>query len=299
MRTAPKTSTLLRKFLALVFATATALSVQAESPGETETEPESEPTETERTLPFFREWFEDKGVDLPLPFGVGMMGIFMERDIEVTDVTVQFLGRPPQSISDRAEFAVSNTTLFGAARFDAWILPFVNVYAMVGKAQTDSSLRTIINIKPPIGAPIEVEVEENSKVDGPMYGVGATAVVGGDAWFAMLDANYTIADLDLFDEEIRAWLYSGRIGWHGYSKHGQVRVWGGMIYMDSERTLTITEELPVVGVTEIAVSQRPVDPLTYQIGASLTLNERWDLMAEVGSNFDDALIGVFSATWRF
>jgi hypothetical protein len=42
-----------------------------------------------------------------------------------------------------------------------------------------------------------------------------------------------------------------------------------------------------------------VDPVTYQFGGRLSLNRRWDLMAEVGSNFDDASMLVLSATVRF
>lgn len=81
--------------------------------------PASAGEERERALPLFRDWFEQQGIDLPLPLGAGVMSIFMERDIEVTDVTVQFLDRPPESISDRGDFEVGNRTRSTAARFDA------------------------------------------------------------------------------------------------------------------------------------------------------------------------------------
>jgi hypothetical protein len=261
--------------------------------------PEAAEDERERTLPLYRDWFEQQGIELPLPFGAGLMAIFMERDIEVTDVTVQFLDRPPESISDRADFEVSNRTRSAAARLDAWVLPFLNVYALAGQAYTDTSLRTNLVIDRPIGPPIEVEIVEDTAVDGPMVGLGFTAVVGGDAWFAMADANYTIAEMDLFDEEIRAWLYSGRLGWHGSTRWGLARAWGGVFYMDSERTLTITEQLPVIGPTEVRVTQRPVDPLTYQLGASVTIDRHWDLLIEAGTNFDDANMLVLSGSYRF
>ncbi len=255
--------------------------------------------EKERMLPFFSEWFEEQDIPLPLPLGAGLMAIFVERDIEVTDVTVQFLDRPPESISDRADFEISNRTRSLAARFDAWVLPFINVYALAGQATTETSLRSRIVIERPIAPPLEVEISDDSTVDGPMLGFGMTAVIGGDAWFAMADVNYTLAELDLFDEEIRAWLYSGRLGWHGPTRWGPARAWGGFFYMDSERTLTITEDLPLIGPTEVRVSQRPVDPLTYQLGASLTIDRHWDLLFEAGTNFDDATIFVLSASYRF
>ena len=255
--------------------------------------------ESDRLLPLFREWFEEQGVPLPLPLGAGVMMIFMERDIEVREVTVQFLGRPPESISDRVDFEVGNRTRSTAARFDAWVLPFVNVYALAGRAYTDTSLRTRFAIDRPNGEPIEVEIGEDTSVDGPMLGLGLTAVVGGDAWFAMADANYTRAEMDLFDEEIRAWMYSGRLGWHGPTRWGPARAWGGFFYMDSERTLTITESFPIIGPTQVRITQRPVDPLTWQLGASLTIARHWDLLVEAGTNFDDANLLVLSASYRF
>jgi len=47
------------------------------------------------------------------------------------------------------------------------------------------------------------------------------------------------------------------------------------------------------------VDQRPVNPLTLQAGGSVTISKRWELKLEVGSNFDDAFVGVFSAAFRF
>lgn len=185
--------------------------------------------------------------------GAGLMAIFMERDIEVTDVSVQFLNQPPESISDRADFEVSNRTRSLATRFDAWVLPFLNVYALAGQATTDTSLRSRIVINRPIAPPIEVEISDDSSVDGPMLGLGLTAVIGGAAWFAM----------------------------------------------DSERTLTITEDLPLIGPTEVLVTQRPVDPVTYQLGFSLTVDRHWDVLVEAGTNFDDANMLVLSASYRF
>ena len=44
-----------------------------------------------------RGWYEDRGIDLPLPFGIALNFISMERDIEVTDVTVTVGSRPPES----------------------------------------------------------------------------------------------------------------------------------------------------------------------------------------------------------
>ena len=246
-----------------------------------------------------REWYAERGVELPRPFGVGVNAIFMERDITVTDVSVTVGNLPSQSISDRFDFAVSNRTMLSMVRLDAWVLPFLDVYAMFGKTRTDTSLSTTLNLRPPNGDPIPVTVETDQQVDGPLYGGGATLVFGGNKWFAMADANYSRSDLDTFDGTIDAWFLSSRIGWHRTIKRNQVRLWGGVAYIDAKRTLTIKTDLPVFGSTTVEVEQEPADPVTYQIGGSLSLNRRWDLLGDAGTNFDDARQLVLSASIRF
>jgi hypothetical protein len=136
---------------------------------------ESEP---KAASPWQRGWYEARGIELPRRFGIAVNFISMERDIEVTDVTVKVGSRPPESISDRANFDVANRTTLTMVRFDAWVLPFLDLYAMAGETRTDTSMVASFEIAPPVGDPIPVIVEQNSRVDGPLYGGGATLVVG-------------------------------------------------------------------------------------------------------------------------
>ena len=124
-----------------------------------------------RFSPWQRGWYEDRGIELPLPFGIGVNLIFMERDIEVTDVVVTAGNRPPESIADRAGFDVANRTTLSMVRFDAWVLPFLDLYVMAGETRTDTSLLASFEIAPPTGNPIPVVVEQNSRVNGPLYGL--------------------------------------------------------------------------------------------------------------------------------
>lgn len=246
-----------------------------------------------------RGWYTDQGVELPRPFGIGVNAIFMERDITVTDVSLKIGNLPPKSISDRFDFEVSNRTILSMMRLDAWVLPFLDVYAMFGETRTDTSLSTTFELSPSLGSPVPVTIETDQKVDGPLYGGGATAVLGGDIWFAMADANYSRSDLDTFEGTLDAWFLSSRLGWHRTINRCQVQLWGGIGYIDAKRTLTIKTDLPIFGPTTVEVEQEPTDPLTYQLGCRLSLNRRFDVMVEVGSNFDDARMLVLSGNVRF
>lgn len=249
--------------------------------------------------PLQRRWYEERGIELPRPFGVGVSVIGMERDIAVTDVTVTTAGLPPTSVSDRVSFDVENRTRLSMVRFDHWVLPPLNVYVLGGRTQTETSLSTRFELDPPMGPPIPVEVTTDSDVDGPLYGAGATLVGGVGDWFAMADANYSRSDLDLFDGVIDAWFLSARVGRQFPCRRTQARLWGGLAYLASRRTLTIQTDLPLLGPTTVEVEQEPVDPVTFQVGGSLSFERRWDLLIELGSNFDDAALGIVSLTYRW
>ena len=255
--------------------------------------------QTGEPTPLDRRWYAERGVELPAPFGVSVMSLGMQRDLEVTDVKVTIPGQPPQSISDRVDFAIENQTMLSMVRIDHWVLPFLNVYVLGGETRTETSLRSRFEIQPPIGGPIPVEVEQNSKVSGLNYGGGATIVLGYGDWFLMTDANYARSDLDVFEETIDAWFLSSRVGWQYTNPRTQVRLWGGAGYLASSRELRIVVDVPVVGQTVVDVDQRPVDPWTYQVGANLGIDRTWDVMVELGTNFNDATMAIVSVGYRF
>lgn len=143
-----------------------------------------------RTLPFGSEWAKKKGIELPSPFGVTGFFSYMVRDIEVTDVTVEFSGMEPQSISDFASFAVGNKSTISAARFDVWILPVVNVYLLAGYAYTTSNLDATFTVDRPLLPSTDIEVQTQTPVKGPYAGIGATAAAGYGKWFILGDFNY-------------------------------------------------------------------------------------------------------------
>ena len=85
-----------------------------------------------RKLPLARSWFEDKNIDLPLPFGASAFFTYMSRGIDITDVEVEFQNQPKQSINDFTSFKLQNKSTVAAAKIDAWVLPFFNVYGLFG-----------------------------------------------------------------------------------------------------------------------------------------------------------------------
>src|SRR5688572_29874858 len=65
----------------------------------------SDSTRWSSFLPLMKEEAEKRGIELPLPFGVGLVYYHLERDIEITEVRVGRNGAPPISVSDYAQLA--------------------------------------------------------------------------------------------------------------------------------------------------------------------------------------------------
>jgi hypothetical protein len=262
--------------------------------------PTEETTPTwDHPLPLGADWALRRGVDLPNPFGASVFMVYMSRDFEVEDVRVTLPGGEPVSVSDVASFAVRNQTALAAVKLDAWLLPVLDLYVLAGHSWTDSRLDATVTLDRVFGDPFVIEVTQEDDVGGPLIGAGATLVAGHGRWFVLADANYNYSDIELFEDALAVWFLSARTGWSGATRRGWWRAWVGAAYLAAERTVTISQTDPALGTVVVEVDQRPVDPLTYQVGDSLGLGQRWDAMLEVGSNFDDAFVGVFSASFRF
>jgi hypothetical protein len=260
--------------------------------------PGEKDTTWNRPLPFAAEWALERGIDLPNPFGVGMFAVVMSRDFAVSDVRVTLPGQGPTSISEVASFDVRNHTTLAALKVDAWILPLLNVYVLAGHTWSDSKLNAAITIPRPIRDPVVMNLTQDMEVGGPLLGAGATLVAGYGHWFVMADANYNYSDIEELGG-IAAWFISGRTGWSGALNWGSWRAWAGVAYLSADRTLRIEQEVEALGTVIVEVDQGPLNPMTLEAGGSIGISKRWEIMIEVGSNFDDASLGVFALSYRF
>lgn len=259
-------------------------------------------TNDQRILPFWSDWAKQHGIDLPLPFGVSANYIFMSRDVDITDVTVKFLSRDPESINDFTSFAVRNKTSVVAVKFDAWVLPLLNVYVSLGYANTNANMNANVIIERSILPlpPVELDIETQTKVQGPYLGFGSTLVAGYKSWFVMADANYGKTWPDEVNNSIIFTFLSARSGFSGnLGKNNSMKVWFGAAYLFSKTTLEITAPSETLGDILVRIEQHPVNPWTFHSGFMITVDDRFDFMAELGTNFKDASIAVLNMSYRF
>lgn len=258
--------------------------------------------DNKRMLPFGAAWAKEKGIELPLPFGVSIYTIFMSRDIEVTSVSVEFMEHELKNIEEFASFGVRNQSSVTAIKFDAWILPMLNFYILGGHANYSANVNAKLTIEHDILPlpPSEFDFEIETRMKGPYAGIGSTLVGGYGNWFVLGDANYGKSWPDGFETPVDFMFISFRSGFSIKldSKIG-MKLWLGGAYLNSKTTLEKKVYTDFINEIMVYIKQEPSNPWTAHCGLMVNLGKHFDVMAELGSNFNDASVSVFTASWRF
>ena len=245
-------------------------------------------------LPLMGDKARERGYTLPRALGIGVNFIFLNRPTEITGVQAGINNTGLNEVS-HLDFSAPASVRTVMGRFDAWLLPFLNVYGMGGYIWNTSQVDVTIDLE----ERPDTQITSNGELEGPTYGGGAT-LAGGYKWlFASADFNITYSKLDELSEFI-AKLYSVRLGWNGKAGHTPVRLYTGAEYWDTKRT--ISGSIPVgdgmVQTVEFAVDQQPVDPTTIIVGTAVTVSESFWLVLEF-QGWRDTQILVGQATFRF
>jgi hypothetical protein len=251
-------------------------------------------------LPFMAGEATQRGYELPLPFGVSPIYNYIQRDIEVNDLSIGLNGEPPRSVSRFVDLGSKSKVNVGLLRLDAWLLPFVNVYGLFGYVYNQSTTRGIVTL-PDLGLPSgdrTFNFSAHTTLGGFVGGAGLTIASGYRELFVMADANYSQTDMG-FDDEFKALVVSIRAGWAGKIWMVPTRVWAGMMYWDTANTASATVNVPGQGLVHFEADQGPVHPWNASIGASIAFSRHWECFAEYGFNLDDVQLFATGLTFRF
>jgi hypothetical protein len=250
------------------------------APGADETAEEERPWW--HFLPIGGQAARERGYELPLPYGVGANFVVLEQSMSVNEVRVGFAGGPLQEVGfvEVDDFKGTGKSL--TTRFDAWLLPFLNVYGVVGYTWATSDVVVSIDnplpARPPIRVPVSVDLE------GPTYGGGMTVVGGYGPVFAMADLNYTYTDFDVFDSKIGKLTFSPRAGLQGKLYWFRGAFWLGAMYIDNEQTVELSERLgiPELDPLRIEVDQKSDKAWNFLIGGNWEISRAFQLTVEGG-----------------
>ena len=241
-----------------------------------------------------------RGHELPLPFGVGLILTGIDnREIDVSDVRIG-VDDSTQSVSEFATLGSTSTVFNSNLRFDTWLLPFLNVYALVGYVHNESAtdIHVVLPGPGPLPGDISVDTQVDTSLDGYVGGVGMT-LAGGYKWFFVVaDYNYSRADLG-FDDNFTARIGSLRAGWQGKAGGRPLQTWLGVGKWDTAATASGHADLDDGRRLTFEADQHPRTEWMYELGVNFMPNKRWQLFADFATDFNGGYALILGPTWRF
>jgi len=252
------------------------------------------------SLPIWGDKARAAGYEIPLPFGAGFIYNYIERDIEVNDLRIGINGAPLSSVSNFVDLGSRSHVNVALGRFDVFIFPFLDVYALLGYVNNQSSTKGNVTVPTPGPAPgtLTFPFDAETRLDGFVGGFGVTLAAGYKQIFAAFDTNWSQTDIG-FDDEFRATVSSVRVGWNGKINSMPVRLWTGGAYWDTASTAKSTVQVAGIGSVSFEADQGPDNPWNMIFGGQATFNSNIDLFLEIGTNFDDMKFIALGATFRF
>lgn len=228
-------------------------------------------------IPLWGTTLRERGTNLPLPFGLGVTYTYVAQNTEVSHVKVK---DRQLDLTIPAAKTASNTVVL---RADVWLLPFVNVYGMLG--YTDG--RT----EPKVQLANGTTRGRTVNYSRALYGGGATLAGGYKAYFLTLDANYTTgavqtASGQIGNHEIYSITFTPRAGAiFSSGAWGEGSAWVGGMYMDFAQEIRDSLRVRDRDV-DYSVRIKAKDPWNLLLGGNWQLNKRWSIAMELGGVLD-------------
>ena len=237
-------------------------------------------------LPFLGQAACERGYVLPRPFGVSVGAMHQDQPFDVGGIFVNGVDVKTPGLAVVNEVQNKETTY--TLRFDAWILPFWNIYGVLGKTDGRATGPLMVNLQPvfPIlcslgGNNCQIDTTFTLDYKADVRGYGTTIAGGYKDFFGMIDMNWTKADLDISLTDAKAKVISSRIGWNGKLGGFTGVLWVGVMYQDVSQTL----DLPVdIGSDQVVVTieQSTQEAYNYLIGGQWDISRSISILAEIG-----------------
>ena len=198
-------------------------------------------------FPVFGGKVYEKGAELPLPWGIMLNTFWARQGIVLEKLHVGFqsegINVPLTDIDRIVNFSkIEAGALSVNVRPDVWILPFWNVYGIVGKTYTSTEVR--------MDYPIDLYTLVYT--EGFTYGFGTTLAFGLGPVFAVLDGNLTWTNLENIKKPVRSYVFSFRVGhfikFKKSKKDAGIALWAGAMRVRtggvSDGQIKISEVFP-------------------------------------------------------
>ncbi len=235
----------------------------------------------------------------------------IRQNINVDSINFNGLSLRGHSLDNAFKINVGNTrerSKTETLKLDAWLLPFMNVYGLIGYTDGHSVSQIGVGIKGPRKYRTPANLQNLAfQLDfkGTTYGVGTTLVGGVGNWFTAFDANYTQTQFDILDGSINAFTISPRVGYRFttpgmetlHMPSGKLNLWVGSMYQDVQQEFSgslndlTMPSAALQKMVDIAnkdsngrfdVKQHLQSPWNVLVGAQYELTRNVNITTEIG-----------------
>src|SRR6187401_337828 len=192
------------------------------------------------------------GYALPYSAGLSINYFWQVSDIVIDNLNVGFNNGPMYNLDEIVRFNKAKTTASAlTVRPDIWLFPFLNIYAILGKAQASTEVGFGIWVPDSTNTPKEIAsantiIEFNTST----YGIGFTPTIGVGGGFLALDMNVAWTDVPQLSKPARSFIFGPRLGKNFKMKKPEqtVAIWVGgfRVQLSSETngSINLSEVLP-------------------------------------------------------
>lgn len=268
----------------------------------------AEGAEYTRMLPLYAQEALDLGHELPSPYGISIMATQAYQVPLLSDFSANINGLSIGGLEFEST-AIQSTGK--QLKLDAWVLPFLNVYAVAGKlkGKADIALRLDGEAAALFGAlslPCTTcsSLVMKTSYRGETVTLGFTAFGSWGQYFVALPVAYTWSDIDILSSHISTITASPRFGTYYVSDWGNAAVYAGASHMSVDSSVAGSVDLKTVFPdmdsmpVEFSLNYKLSDSWSYVLGFDWEINKHWNVQAE-GNIGDSYKTVVSSLTYRF
>lgn len=239
-------------------------------------------------LPFMQGLAGD--AELPRPWGIGLDFYTMDQDYDIQSLEFN-LPIPGVELGDPHDIKSTNEVMHFDLKADVWLLPFLNVFAIVGRVDTDTTVD--FSEAEITGLPFELGLLPVN-FDGTVFGGGFTLAYGTDNWFASATTTFTETSISGdFKSSVDSFTVQPRVG----LIRGNWTYWAGAMYLDVDEHHRGVIKLPYIGDADFAVELVTTDHWNYTAGLAHYFSDKANLSFEVG--FGNRSHTLFNFNYRF
>ncbi|QLE86603.1 hypothetical protein FLM48_16915 [Shewanella sp. Scap07] len=287
------------------------------------------PAKWNRALPFFAQDVIDKGYTLPKPYGVSLIYAETKQAMTIDELEAGFSfwdkGRVPMKfVTFDNNYSHSESPQL---KLDAWLFPFMNVFASIGKVNGMAHIEFELDgndlidqigldcsgFPPkPVCQKVYDALKDNSlyvpldvDLDGYNYTVGTILAAGWRDYFVTVPISFSYIDMKNAKAEELVVNISPRVGKQIATYLDQsVDVYVGASYLDSDLTIIGQHEIPLPGdgaaeYIDYKIRQENIDKWSFIAGANYNFNRTWSLSMEYGQKGSDKRQFVSALNYRF